>query len=532
MVGWVKLTAAGRAGQKIRLRFAEILNPDGGIYVENLRNANQTDSFYLSGGKLETFEPHFTFHGFRYVEVTGYPGKPGLDAITGQVASSAQTLTGKLSTSSDLVNRMWNTGIRGQRGNFLSVPTDCPQRDERLGWMGDAQVFWRTGAYNADIASFGRKWLRDVTDGQSSEGAFSNTAPDMPIRRPAGNYGAPGWGDAGVIVPWTAWQQYGDVALVREQWDSMRRWMSFIQNANPDFLRRNKTGANFGDWLPAGEESARDLVGTAYWAIIARMMTEMANAQGDQTKVAEYRQVYAQIQSAFQKAFINDAGEIGTGSQTSYVLALHAGLVPEALKAKAIATLVKNIEDHNWHLTTGFLGTPHLLFVLADNGRADVAYRLLLNETFPSWGYMLSKGATTWWERWNGDTGDPAMNSFNHYAFGSVMAWVYRYAAGIDTAVDAPGFQQIILHPRTDQRMTHARGEYDSVYGKIVSDWTTAGGTLSLKVTIPANTTAKVYLPAGDHSVVTENGKQITATKEGDSFVIQTGSGSYDFQMR
>lgn len=530
MVGWLKLRVSGALGTKVRMRFAEILNPDGTLYVDNLRNANQTDVYYLRGGGEEVFEPHFTFHGFRYVEITGYPGELTPDKVSGEVVSSAHTVTGKLATSSELVNLMWRNGIWGQRGNFLSVPTDCPQRDERLGWTGDAQVFWRTGSYNADIAAFGRKWMRDVVDGQTEEGAFGNTAPGLPGGG-FGGVGAPGWGDAGVIVPWTAWQQYGDAGIIRQHWPAMTKWMRFIQEANPNFLRRNRTGANFADWLPAGSQTPRDLVATAYWALIAQMMTEMARAVGKPDEAEHYASVYASIRAAFQKEFIQPDGTIGSGSQTSYVLALQAGLVPGHLRAAAVEKLVKDIEAHNWHLTTGFLGTPHLLFVLSDNGRNDVAYRLLLNETYPSWGYMIRKGATTWWERWNSDTGDPAMNSFNHYAFGSVMAWVYRYAAGIDT--DGPGFRKIVIRPRLDDRITRVRGEYDSVQGKIVSEWEgTRQGPFRLRVVIPANTTARIYLPAISGRLLTEGGRPVEAMREGDSYVVETGSGQYEFLLK
>jgi alpha-L-rhamnosidase len=542
MVGWVKLTATGPAGTKIRLRFGEILKPDGTIYTDNLRDANQTDAFYLRGSGSgqaieETFEPYFTFHGFRYVEVTGYPvssktGMPPLESIAGQVASSMHTVTGKLATSSELVNHMWQVGIWGQRGNFLSIPTDCPQRDERLGWMGDAEVFWRTGSYNADIAAFGHKWMRDVVDGQSEEGAFGNTAPGMP-NGSGSNLGAPGWGDAGVIVPWTAWQHFGDKGLVEDVWPAMETWLDFIQEANPDFLRRNKTGSNYADWLAPGSETPTDLVATAYWALIAQMMRDMAAAIGRPDDAKHYSDVCEKIRSAFQNEFVKADGQIGSGSQTSYVLALQMMLVPESLKPLAMNNLIKDIEAHDWHLTTGFLGTPHLLFVLSDNGRADVAYRLLLNETYPSWGYMLSKGATTWWERWDGDSGDPSMNSFNHYALGSVVAWVYRYVAGIDTAADAPGFRRIVIHPRMNERVTHASGEYDSVYGRIATEWTApAGGPFTLKVRIPANTMADVYLPAFGEGKVTEDGKPVTSQREKNEYVIQIGSGSYAFEVR
>jgi alpha-L-rhamnosidase len=533
MVGWVRLKVAGPAGTKVRLRFAEILNPDGTLYVQNLRNANQTDAFYLRGAGEEVFEPHFTFHGFRYVEVSGYPGVPTLGAAEGRVVSSVQRMTGKLTTSSDLVNRMWRTGIWGQRGNFLSIPTDCPQRDERMGWTGDAQVFWRTGSYNADIAAFGHKWMRDVTDAQTGEGSFTNTAPDLPPGNEFISYGAPGWGDAGVIVPWTAWQQYGDLEIVRENWQAMQRWMKFIAEANPDFLRRKKTGANFADWLPAGSRTPRDLVATAYWAMIARMMSQMAAAIHEPESEKQYSATYESVRQAFQKEFISSDGVVGSGSQTSYVLALNMNLVPDPMKQKAIESLVKDIQQHDWHLTTGFLGTPPLLFVLANNGHADVAYRLLLNTTYPSWGYMLGHGATTWWERWNSDSGDPAMNSFNHYAFGSVMAFVYREVAGIDTAADGPGFRHILVHPRINEALSSAGGEYDSVYGRIVTDWRGSSvGPFELRLTVPANTRATVYLPAIANAKVMESGKEVSATKESDSWVVEVGSGSYVFEVK
>ena len=543
MVGWTTLRVKGAAGTKVRLRFAEILNPDGTIYTANLRNADATDVYILRGGDEETFAPHFTFHGFRYVEVTGYPGTPTLDAIKGDVVSSVSgDPVATLVTSSDLVNRMWSIGIWGQRGNFLSVPTDCPQRDERLGWMGDAGVFWRTGSYNFDIAAFSRKFVQDIVDAQSRQGAFRNVSPNtLPssVGEPedpspdSDMIGAPGWGDAGVIVPWTEWVQYGDKAMVEENWEAMQRWMDFIQSRNPDFLRKNGVGPNFADWLAPDQRTNKDLLATAYWALIANMMSEMAHALGKEADAKRYADLVQNIRVAFQKAYIKPDGEVGTGTQTSYVVALYTKMAPPALESALVDKLVKDIESRNWHLSTGFLGTPFLLFTLADHGRSDVAYRLLLNDTYPSWGYMLSKGATTWWERWNGDTGDPAMNSYNHYAFGSVIAWVYRYAAGIDTLPDAPGFKEVVIQPHLDSRMTSARAEYESIYGKIVSDWKgTAAGPFSLSVTIPANTSAKVFLPAIAGGHLTQDGKPLAAQPEGGSYVIPIGSGSYHFEVK
>ena len=544
MVGWVTLKVKGPAGTKVRLRFAEILNPDGTIYTANLRNADATDTYILKGVGEETFAPHFTFHGFRYAEVTGYPGKPSLDAIKGQVLSSVSgEPAAKLTTSSDLVNHMWEIGLWGQRGNYLSIPTDCPQRDERLGWMGDAGVFWRTGSYNFDVAAFSQKFIQDIVDAQTSPGAFTNVSPNtLPFGGGGtegtsawneGMVGAPGWGDAGVIVPWTTWVQYADKSMIEKNWDAMQRWMEFIQSRNPDFIRKNGVGPNFADWLAPDPNTNKDLLATAYWALIANMMSQMAHAVGKEDDAKHYDEVVQNIRSAFQKMYIKDDGIVGTGTQTSYVVTLYTKMAPESLEPTLVDKLVKDIEGHNWHLSTGFLGTPFLLFTLADHGRSDVAYRLLLNETYPSWGYMLSKGATTWWERWNGDTGDPSMNSYNHYAFGSVIAWVYRYDAGIDTNLSGPGFKEIVVHPHLDSRMPSARAEYDSVYGKIVSDWKgSPTGPFSLRVVIPANSSAKVFLPAIAGAQATEGGKPVTTQSESGENVVHVGSGTYNFEVK
>jgi alpha-L-rhamnosidase len=531
MVGWVALKIRGAPGTTVRLRFAEILNPDGTIYTTNLRNADATDTYTIGPGGAGVFTPRFTFHGFRYVEVSGYPGTPSLEDVSGEVVSSLQgEPAASIGTSSELVNHMWKVGIWGQRGNFLSVPTDCPQRDERLGWMADAAVFWRTGSYNFDIAPFTHKWMRDVRDAQLPNGAFTNVSPNIGVGRVEG---APGWGDAGVIVPWTTWLQYGDRDAIARNWDAMQRWMRFIEDANPDFLRKHEVGPDFADWLAPDQTTSKDLVDTAYWALITRMMIDMASTTGKEADAKRYSELYENIRSAFQKAYVKDDGTVGNGTQTSYVLALEMKLLPPALETAAVEKLVANIEAHNWHLTTGFLGTPFLLFALSEHGHIDVAYRLLLTPTYPSWGYMLSKGATTWWERWNGDTGDPSMNSYNHYAFGSVVAWVYRCVAGIDTIPAGAGFHEIVVHPRLDSRITSARGEYDSVYGKIVTEWNSKpDGPFTLKVTIPANTSASVALPVIPNTRVTEQGRSVKTQAEDGGRVVRIGSGTYNFEVR
>jgi alpha-L-rhamnosidase len=516
IVGWVRLGGAA-AMQSARLRFAERLDPDGNIYTDNLRGAEATDTYI---GGTEPFEPHFTYHGFRYVEVTGQDAVP---SITGVVFHTDAPITGTFDSGSDLVNQIFKNTMWSQRGNLTSVPTDCPQRDERLGWMGDAGIFWRTATYNMDMQAFTHKWMHDVVDAQSPVGGFPDVAPRVIDERD----GAPAWGDAGVIVPWTAYRQYGDRRIIEDNWTAMERWMNYIHGPNPGLIWANRRNNDFGDWVPANSTTPKDLIATAYWAQDAKMMADMAHGIHRESDAAKYAQLFNGIRDAFIKKFVREDGAIGNGSQTCYALALHIGLVPDTLRKAAVDHLVADIQSRDWHLSTGFLGTPHLMFALSENGRADVAYRLLLNETYPSWGYQIRKGATTIWERWNGDTGDPSMNSYNHYAFGSVVEWLYREMAGIDTDPLAPGFEKIVIHPHPDARVGHVKAEYDSVRGKIVSEWSIDGnGALSMNVTIPANTTAKVVLPGTAAKRISRDGKALEAQAS-----YEIGSGTYRFRV-
>src|SRR5215211_2381219 len=406
MVGRVRLKVQGEAGTEITLRHAEALNPDGTLYTTNLRAARATDHYVLRGGGEETYEPRFTFHGFRYVEVTGYPGEPPLGAVTGRVVHSATPPTGFFECSNPMVNELQENILWGQRGNFLSVPTDCPQRDERLGWMGDAQIFVRTASFNMDVAAFFEKWMTDVEDAQSREGAFPDVAPLltgsglMDLSR-----GAPAWGDAGIIVPWTIYRTYDDTRIVERHYDAMARWMDYLHEANPDLIRKNRMGNNYGDWLsPRGDHTPKHLLATAYWAHDAKLMAEMAEATGRREDAREYSSLNERIKAAFNEAFVSPDGRIEGDTQTCYLLALHMELLPEDLRSAAAEHLVRAIEREDWHLSTGFVGVGYLCPVLTETGHADVAYRLLKNETYPSWGYTIKNGATTIWERWDGWT--------------------------------------------------------------------------------------------------------------------------------
>lgn len=523
LVGWAKVKVKGQSGTVLRMRFAERLKNQDSIYMDNLRNASATDNFVLAGKGDEIFKPHFCFHGFRYIEVSGYPGTLIKEAIVAEVISSVNEITGRISTSSELINKMYSMGIWGQRGNFISVPTDCPQRDERMGYTGDGQVFWRTGTYNFDIAAFTHKWMNDIKDEQTVDGGFTNTAPAVPKNNRKN--GSPGWEDAGVIVPWSSWMQYGDKSIVLENWQSMERYMNYVAAKSDKFIR---PGGYLGDWLAPDGSTNNDLIATGLWSMSANMMSQMATAIGKDAESIKYAELRENIKTAFQKNYLKTDGTVGTGSQTSYVIALHTGMVPDSLKNLVTEKLVRAIEVANWHLTTGFLGTPYLLFALSDNGRTDVAYRLLMNETYPSWGYMVKNGATTWWERWNSDKSDPTMNSFNHYAFGSVVEWMYRSMAGINTTPEAPGFKKIIIRPNFDEsgKITHSKCHYTSMYGEITSQWTVVSDKkVQLKITVPANTSASVQLPA-NALIADEN---IARTKNGNT--LELGSGTYELNV-
>ena len=543
MVGWVRLKVEGEAGTEVTLRHAEALNPDGTIYTENLRSARQVDTYILKGDGEEVYEPRFTFHGFRYVEVTGYPGELPLGAVTGRVVHSATPSSGSFECSSPMVSRLQENIVWGQRGNFLSIPTDCPQRDERLGWTGDAQVFVRTASFHMDVAAFFGKWMVDVEDAQSPEGAFPDVAP---LLRGSGlidlRWGAPAWGDAGVIVPWTIYRTYDDTRIVERHYSAMTRWMEYLREANPDLVRKNRMGNNYGDWLsPKGDLTPKDLLATAYWAYDAGLMAEMAGAIGRHDDAREYRDLNENIKAAFEEAYVSPDGRIQGDTQTCYLLALHMELLPEDLRSAAAEHLVRSIEREDWHLSTGFAGVGYLCPVLTEAGYADVAYRLLENETYPSWGYTVKNGATTIWERWDGWTEEngfqsPNMNSFNHYSLGSVGEWLYRYVAGIDQDPGGTGYERILVRPRPGGGLTSARARYDSIRGTISSEWEISDGAFRLKTTVPANTTATVYVPASDGAGVTEGGGP-AGEAEGVEFlreekgaaVFAVGSGEYEF---
>jgi alpha-L-rhamnosidase len=528
MVGWERLRVQGTRGSSVRLRFAEVLNTDGTLYTDNLRGAKATDVYTLRGGAEEIFQPRFTTHGYRYVELTGdiagLAKKPDLTSVTGLVAHSFMAPAGTFETSSALVNQLQSNIVWGQRGNFVSVPTDCPQRDERLGWMGDAQIFARTATFNMDVASFYTKWMRDVADSQTPSGAFPNVAPN-----PGETAGTPAWGDAGVIVPWTIYLAYGDTRILTEHYAAMAAWVNYIRSANANFLWQTQRGSDFGDWIAINADTDKEVIATAFYAHAADIMSRVARVLGKSADAATYTALFQSIKTAFQTAYVAADGKIRGDTQTAYALALRFGLLSDAQRAIAVKHLADNVVAHGNHLTSGFVGIAHLLPALTADGRVDVAYQLLNQETFPSWFYSIKKGATTIWERWdgiqtNGGFQTPVMNSFNHYSLGSVGEWMYGVIAGIDLDEARPGYKHVIVRPRPGGGLTSARGKLDTIYGPLATAWTLAAGVFTLEVAVPPNATASVFLPFSRD--VRQDGAAVSPAADG-SYPL--GSGTYTF---
>ncbi len=550
LAGIEKLRVSGPAGTDVKLRFAEILNDDGSMYVDNLRTAKVTDHFILLGKGVEEFTPQFTFHGFRYAEITGLKTAPGKDALTVLVLHTDAPFAAQLKTGSAMVNKLWSNIVWGQRSNFVGIPTDCPQRDERLGWMADAQVFWRTASYNMDLAAFSRKFARDMRGTQVGTAMYGIYSPGTA----AENTGfGPGWSDAGVIIPWTSWLQTGDTTVIDQNWDAMTKYVAAIDATNPDGLWENKGGTPFGDWLSPEGRTNQVLIATASWAYDATLLREMAHATGRTADEQKYAAMFEKIRAAFQKRFVHSDGFVAGAdkepnrmgerthdtaagiddTQTGYVLALHMNLLPENVRAAAAQKLVDKIQANHGLLGTGFLGTPYLLEELTKTGHADVAYQLLMNTKYPSWGYLIEHGATTTWERWNGDEmkKDPSMNSYNHYAYGAVADWIYRYAAGVDATPMDAGFHTVVLHPQFDKRLGSVDFTYPSSYGVIHSAWTVQGSKVLWSVTIPANATG--FISDAEKGTITStrknDGRMESGTGPNSEAGIRLRPGTYEF---
>jgi alpha-L-rhamnosidase len=544
LVGWVKLTVKESAGKTIVIRHAEVLDKFGEFYTENLRSAKATMTYTAKGGGEETYEPKFTFFGFRFVAVEGVTGEIDPANFTAVVVHSDMKPTGTFECSNALVNQLQKNIQWGQKGNFVDVPTDCPQRDERLGWTGDAQVFSRTAAYNMDVAAFFAKWLKDLAADQVEDGSVPFVIPNV---LGDGAAGSTGWADASTIIPWEMYQVYGDKKFLEDQYASMKAWVGYIESKSKNDLWN--TTSHFGDWLyyiPVDDRDGRaavtdkHLISQCFWAHSTQLLINAAIVLGKSDDVQYQTDRLQKIKDAFVKEYVTPTGRLVSGTQTAYVLALHFDMLPDNLRAQAAQRLADNVKSYDNHLTTGFLGTPYLCHVLSRYNHHDVAYALLLQETYPSWLYPVKMGATTIWERWDGQKPDstfqnPGMNSFNHYAYGAIGDWLYRVSGGIDLA--APGYKQITIQPTPDKRLTFARTSFESPYGLIKSGWELKNNVMSVTVSIPANTTATIRLPNAEAGSVTENKKSIQDLKglsnvrqDGTNVMLVAGSGQYVFE--
>jgi alpha-L-rhamnosidase len=549
MVGWVKFRLTAPAGTTVTLRSAEVLDKTGNFYTANLRSAKESIRYTSKGAGTETFEPHFTFQGFRYVAVSGWPGEVSAENFTGVVVHSAIARTGTFESSSALLNQLEHNIIWGQKGNFLDVPTDCPQRDERLGWTGDAQVFAPTASFNFDTAAFYTKWLRDLALDQEDDGAVPFVIPNVLSHETRkGAAASAGWADASLVVPWTVYQAYGDKRILEEQYASMKAWVEYMRRqAGETYIWSN--GFSFGDWLAfattnadyPGATTDKDLIQTAYFARSTELLARTAQVLGRREDAAEYAALEEKIKSAFQREFVTANGRLASNTQTAYALALAFGLLPESQRAGAAARLAADVRKFG-HLTTGFLGTPVLCQTLSDYGYLDEAYLLLNRTEYPSWLYPVTKGATTIWERWDGQKPDGSfqdvgMNSFNHYAYGAIGEWMYRVVAGIEIDEASPGYKHILIQPRPGGGLTQASASVESMYGLVASGWEIADGKMTVKIEVPANTTATVRLPKAKLEDVSEGGKPLAgraeiarARQSEDAVVVEVGSGRYVFE--
>ncbi len=537
MVGWIRIKASGEPGDVITLRHAEVLDTLGNMYYENLRAAKATNTYHLRGGVDEVFEPHFTFQGFRFVMVSGYPGELTADKIRGMVIHSDMEPSGTFKCSDTMINQLQHNIVWGLKGNFLDVPTDCPQRDERLGWTGDAQVFAPTACFNMNAATFYTKWLKDLAADQGDDGIISNVIPDI-----LGGGGATGWADAGVVIPWVVYLNYGDKMVLKNQYESMKKWIAFMEeHAGDDYIW--KENRHFGDWLSfddsrsnyMGAYTTTDLIATAYYSYSSAIVAKVASILGQDEDAKYYAELSDKVKQAFNEEFVTPNGRLVAHTQTAYTLALAFDLLDEETARKSAIHLAGDVEQFG-HITTGFLGTPLISLTLTNIGRNDLAYKLLNRKEYPSWLYPVTMGATTIWERWDGQKPDysfqkSSMNSFNHYAYGAIGKWMYQVVAGIGIDEKNPGYKHIIINPRPGGGLTSARATHQSMYGQIASGWELEGEKLTMKVEIPVNTSATIHIP-GDASTVEINGSALVDSGmdykniDGNT-MVSTGSGNY-----
>ena len=544
LVGWVQFKLKAKAGDTLKLFHAEVLDQKGNFYTKNLRSAKQEITYIFKGDSVETYEPHFTFQGFRYLKIAGYTGPIDSTNVAAYAVYSDLDQTGKFTTSNPLINQLQHNILWSQKGNFIEIPTDCPQRDERMGWTGDAQAFCRTATFNMDVAGFFTRWLKDLSADQIKNGAVPYVIPNV---LDSTYSAASGWSDVATIAPWTIYLAYGDKEVLRQQYESMKAWVTYIQQHTRNNLW--DTGNHFGDWLfyagtdyeDGAAHTDKNLIAQAFYAYSTQLLINAAKILNKDDDEKKYIQLLINIKKAFLSEYVTPNGRMISGTQTSYVLALNFDLLPENLRESAAKRLVQNIDGYDGHITTGFLGTPYICHVLSRFGYTDRAYELLMNESYPSWLYPVKRGATTIWERWDGikpdgSFEDPGMNSFNHYAYGAIGDWMYGVIAGINTDETSPGFHKMTIAPHPGGKLKNAEAELETQYGKVKSAWSVDSGKITIDITVPPNTTAQIVLPLVNGNV-TESGADINTVKDltniknvDNDIQLTAGSGNYHFE--
>lgn len=549
IAGWCRIQLEGEPGDLITLQHGEILDENGELYTENLGMAVQIDSVILGpGGKL-TYEPRFTYHGFRFVEIRGLRDQPDKSILEAKVVASDQPRTGHFACSNPMLNQLYRNINRSHISNMHGVPTDCPQRDERCGWMGDAFIFAQTSIFNRDMAAFYNKWIIDILDAQSERGTFPDIAPH-PFAYEKHFTGVPGWADAGIQVPYALYQNYGDEEIIADHFEAYERYIEHIRENNLDLIWRNGLGNNYGDWLngntlnaegfpKTGAQIPSEVFATIMFYNSTRNLSEMAGIIGQTEKAARYAELAAGIRTAFAKAFVDADGKIEGDAQSCYALALHYGIFPEELEENFEKRMIDKFIPYDGRMNTGFHSTLPLMKELVRRGYAEKAFQLLETTEFPSWGYSIDQGATSIWERWDGyvkgrGMQGAGMNSFNHYAFGAVGEWMYRHILGIQPDVEHPGFTHFTLKPLPGGTLTWAEGSYHSISGKIETRWEKNGNMFTYEITVPANTSATVHLPAKSLETVLMDGQKLTDTFqatdlafENGTVMFEVGSGEY-----
>jgi alpha-L-rhamnosidase len=564
--GVIKLKVKGKPGQKVIIRYGEMLNPDGSLMTENLRKARATDTYILKGDPNgETWIPQFSYHGFQYVEISGYPGTPDENSITGLVLGADMQFTGNFETSDSEVNQLYKNIVWTQRSNMIEVPTDCPQRDERLGYSGDSQIFIGSAVVNMNVAAFFKKWLVDLNDDQSTKGLYPDYAP-TPLSWGDGYPYHPGWMEGGIIIPFTFYKTYGDIRILQKFYSQMKKLIQYGYEKTKGKCYYNegewsdygKGYLGLGDWLSIGATTSDDIIASIYLGYTIKLMKEVAGVLGYNNDAEYFARLFKKFQSAFINHYIDENGEviidehkydfypaykkaegISGNTQTTYANLIYMHLFPDSLLAKAAKHLVNLINKNNGKLATGFLGVKQLLPALSETGNIDLAHNIFLNKEYPGWLYEVENGATSIWEHWDSYSkksgfASSGMNSFDHYAFGSVCEWMFHYLAGIQN--DGVAYDYLILKPEYDKRFTFVKASYESIRGEIMSSWKNDGDKINYKVKIPVGTKARVYVQSEKSIMPEVNGKNIYSFKfikligyEDGYWKFEVPSGNYDF---